>query len=170
MTASQLLEEEGLAWKDAAEASNALSMAEYVYNYPDMPEGAKIVLHQLKLDLVASSNFSWRLAHNKMLLRRFIALGNLKKTQPPIDEDQKLALLHAPFTGTTLFGEELAKLREANTKCANAVTVHPTTAPPASYPSRGSDFLPMSTDVYRCLPDLAPMSTPVNVMQCHECA
>ena len=40
--------------------------------------------------------------------------------------------------------------------------------------SSGSDFLPMSSDVtdvyrcYRCLPDLAPMSTPVNVMQCHE--
>ena len=152
MTASQLLEEEGLAWKDAAEASNALSMAEYVYNYPDMPaEGAKIVLHQLKLDLVASSNFSWRLAHNKMLLRRFIALGNLKKTQPPIDEDQKLALLHAPFTGTTLFGEELAKLREANTKCANAVTVHPTTAPLPPIPRGGRtsyQCLPTSTDVY----------------------
>ena len=126
MTASQLLEEETLAWKDAAAASNALSMAEYVYNYPDMPEGAKIVLHQLKLDLVASSNFSWRLAHNKMLLSRFIALGNLKKTQPPIDEDQKLALLHAPFKGTTLFGGELAKLREASnysTPCLLSLTL-----------------------------------------------
>ena len=109
MTASQLLEEEVLARKNAAAASNALSMAEYIYSYPGMPEGAKILLHQLKLDLVASSNFSWRETHNKMLLRCFIGLENHKKTQPLIDEDQKLALLHAPFTGTTLFGGELAK-------------------------------------------------------------
>ena len=69
-----------------------------------------------------------------MLLRRFIALENLKKTQPPIDEDQKLALLHAPFTRTILFGGELAKLQEANIKRANAFTVLPPTAPPVSYP------------------------------------
>ena len=104
MTAFQLIEEEDLARKNAAAASNALSMAEYIYNYTGMPWGAKIVLHQLKLDLVASSNFSWREAHNKMLLPRFITLENLKKIQPPIDEDQKLALLHASLTETTLFG------------------------------------------------------------------
>ena len=80
MTASQLIEEKSLARKNAAAASNALSMAEYIYNYPGMPKGANIVLHQLKLDLVASINFSWREAHNKMLLRHFIALDNLKKT------------------------------------------------------------------------------------------
>ena len=45
MTVSQLIEEEALARKNAAAASNALSMAEYIYNYPGMPEGAKIVLH-----------------------------------------------------------------------------------------------------------------------------
>ena len=39
-----------------------------------MHEGAQIVLQQLKLDLVASCNFSWREAHNKILLRRFIGL------------------------------------------------------------------------------------------------
>ena len=71
-----------------------------------------------------------------MLMRRLIALYNLKKTQPQIEEDQKLALLHAPFTGTTLFGGELAKLQEANTKHANAVTVFPPTAPPVSYSTR----------------------------------
>ena len=58
----------------------------------------------------------------------------MKKTQPPIDEDQKLALLHALFAGTSLFGGDLAKLHEANTKSVNAVTVYPATAPPASYP------------------------------------
>ena len=39
--------------------------------------------------------------HNDMLMRRSIALENLSRTIPPIDEDQKVALLHAPFKGTT---------------------------------------------------------------------
>ena len=51
LTASQLFEQEALSRKNAAAASNALSMAEYVYNYPGMPEGAKAVMHHLKLDL-----------------------------------------------------------------------------------------------------------------------
>ena len=58
-----------------------------------------------------------------MLLRRLIALDYLKKTIPPTVKDQKLALLHAPFTGTTLFGGELAKVQKANTKRASALTV-----------------------------------------------
>ena len=71
-----------------------------------------------------------------MLLRRSIALDCLR-TLPPIDEDQKLALLHAPFKGTMLFGGELAKLQEANTKRASTFTVFPQpTAPPASYSTR----------------------------------
>ena len=82
-----------------------------------MPEGSKAVMHHLKLDLVACCNFSWREAHN-LLLSRSIALDCLRKTSPPIDEDQRLALLHAPFKGTTLFGGELAKLQEVNTKRA----------------------------------------------------
>ena len=98
-----------------------------------MPEGAKAVMLHLKLDLVACSNFSWRKAHNKMLLRRSIALNNLRKTLPPIDEDHRLALLHAPFKGTTFFGGELAKLQEANMK--RAVTFTPI-APPVCYSSR----------------------------------
>ena len=72
-----------------------------------------------------------------MLLRRSIALDCLEKTLPPIDEDQKLALLHAPFKGTTLFGGELAKLQEANTKRAATFTVFPQpTAPSTSYSTR----------------------------------
>ena len=92
-------------------------MAEYIHNYLGMPEGSKAVMHHLKLDLVACCNFSWREAHN-LLLSRSIALDCLRKTSPPIDEDQRLALLHAPFKGTTLFGGELAKLQEVNTKRA----------------------------------------------------
>ena len=136
-TSSQLIEQEALSRKNASAASNALSKAEYIYNYPGMPEGAKAVMLHLKLDLVACCNFSWREVHNKMLLRRSIALDNLRKTLPPIDEDQRLALLHAPFKGTTLFRGELAKLQEANTKRAATFTVFPTPiAPPVSYSSR----------------------------------
>ena len=67
--------------------------------------------------------------HNKMLLRRSIALDYLRKTLPPIDEDQRLALLHAPFKGTSLFGGEFVKLQEANTKHAATFTVFPITKP-----------------------------------------
>ena len=105
-----------------------------------MPEGAKAVMLHLKLDLVACCNFSWREVYNKMLLRRSISLDNLRKMLPLIDEDQRLALLHAPFKGTTLFGGELAKLQDANTKRAATFTVFPTPiAPPVSY--SGKDFL-----------------------------
>ena len=102
-----------------------------------MPEGAEAVILHLNLDLVACCNFSWREAHNNMLLRRSIALDNLRRTLPLIDEDQRLALLHAPFKGTTLFGGELAKLQEANTKHAATFTVFPTPiASPVSHSSR----------------------------------
>ena len=137
LTASQLYEQEALSRNNVAAASNALSMAEYIHYCPAMPEGAKAVMHHLKLDLVACCNFSWIEAHNKMLLCRSIALDCLRKTLPPIDEDQRLALLHAPFKGTTLFGGESAKLQEANTKRAVTFAVFPTpTAPPVSYSSR----------------------------------
>ena len=72
-----------------------------------------------------------------MLLCRSIALDCLRRMLPPIDDDQKFALLHAPFKGTTLFGGELAKLQEANTKRAATFTVFPQpTAPPESYSTR----------------------------------
>ena len=91
----------------------------------------------LKLDIVSCLHYAWREAHNKMLLRRSIALDCLRRTLPHIDEDEKLALLHAPFKGTTLFGGELAKLQEANTKRAATFTVFPQpTAPSTSYSTR----------------------------------
>ena len=123
--------------KNAAAASMALSLAEYIDKYPGMPEGARAVMLLLKLDIISCLNYAWREARNKMLLRRSIALDCLRRMLPPIDDDQKLALLHAPFKGTTLFGGELAKLQEANTKRAATFTVFPQpTAPPASYSTR----------------------------------
>ena len=102
-----------------------------------MPEGARAAMLLLKLDIVSFLHYAWREVHNKMLLRRSIALDCLERTLPPIDEDQKLALLHAPFKGTTLFGGELAKLQEANTKRAATFTVFPQpTVPSTSYSTR----------------------------------
>ena len=60
LTASQLVDQEALSRKNAVAASSTLSIAEYVYNYPGIPEETKVALHHLKLDLVASFNFSWR--------------------------------------------------------------------------------------------------------------
>ena len=88
-----------------------------------MPDGAKAVMLHLKLDLVACCNFAWREAHNKMLWRHSIALDNLRRTLPRIDEDQRLVLLHVPFKVSTLFGGELVKLQEANTKHMATFTV-----------------------------------------------
>ena len=134
ISASQLIDQEAMSRKNAAAASTALSLAEYIDNYPGMPEGARAAMLLLKIDIVSCLHYAWREAHNKMLLRRSIALDCLRRTLPPIDKDQKLALLHAPFKGTTLFGGELAKLQEANTKRAATFTVFPQpTAPSASY-------------------------------------
>ena len=137
LSASQLQDQETMSRKSAAAASTALSIAEYIDNYPGMPEGARAAMLLLKLDIISFLNYAWREVHNKMLLRRSIALDCLERTLPPIDQDQKLALLHAPFRGTTLFGGELAKLQEANTKRAATFTVFPQpTAPPTSYSTR----------------------------------
>ena len=67
--------------------------------------------------------------HNNILMRHFVALDNLSRTFPPIDPDQKFALLQAPFKGTTLFGSELAKLHRANKERASLVTVYPAASP-----------------------------------------
>ena len=137
LTASQLLDQETMSRKSAAAASTALSIAEFIDNYPGMPESARAAMLLLKLDIVSFLHYAWREVHNKMLLRRSIALDCLERTLPPIDEDQKLALLHAPFKGTTLFGGELAKLQEANTKHAATFTVFPqATVPSTSYSAR----------------------------------
>ena len=98
LTASQLIDQEAMSRKNATAASTVLSLAEYIDNYPGMPEGARAVMLLLKLDIISCLNYAWREAHNKMLLRRSIALDCLRRTLPPIDDDdQKLALLHAPF-------------------------------------------------------------------------
>ena len=109
LTASQLIDQEAMSRKNAAAASTALSLAEYIDNYPGMPEGARAVMLLLKLDIISCLNYAWREAHNKMLLRRSIVLDCLRRTLPPIDDDQKLALLHAPFKGTKLFGGEFGE-------------------------------------------------------------
>ena len=94
-------------------------------------------LHHLKLDLVSDFNFAWRTVHNNMLMRRSIAKNNVSRTIPLIEEDQKVALLHAPFKGMTLFGSELAKLQKANMEHGSALTVFPAPAvPPQSYTTK----------------------------------
>ena len=49
--ASQFKEHEALARKTAAALSNALSIAEYMYNRPEISEETRVGLHQIKLDL-----------------------------------------------------------------------------------------------------------------------
>ena len=81
-----------------------------------------------------------------MLMRHSIALDNLSRTIPPIDLAQKVALLHAPFKGTSLFRAELAKLQKANKERASSLTVFPAPAASSqsyttkSYTGRGRSF------------------------------
>ena len=82
--------------------------------------------------MVAAFHLAWMEMHN-MLMGCSIALENLSRTAPPIDEDRKMGLLHTPFKGTTLFGGEVAKLQKANTEQAYALTVFPTSASPMTY-------------------------------------
>ena len=70
-----------------------------------------------------------------MLMHHSVVLDNLSKTIPPIDPDKRVALLHAPFKGTTFFGGELAKVYRANKERASSMTVYPA-APPQSYTTK----------------------------------
>ena len=60
LTASQLVDQEAMSCKNAAAASTALSLAEYIDNYPGMPEGARAVMLLLKLDIISCLNYAWR--------------------------------------------------------------------------------------------------------------
>ena len=53
LATSQLLDQETMSRKSAAAASTALSIAEFVDNYPGMPEGARAAMLLLKLDIVS---------------------------------------------------------------------------------------------------------------------
>ena len=66
-------------------------------------------------------------------MRCSIALENLSRTIPPIDEDENVAVHHAPFKGTTFSAGELAKLQKANTEHAGALTMFPAPAAPPSH-------------------------------------
>ena len=89
LSASQLIDQEAMSRKNVAAASTALSLAEYIDNYPGMPEGARAAMLLLKLDIVSCLNYAWRVMHNQMLLRSSIAVDCLRSTLPPIDEDQR---------------------------------------------------------------------------------
>ena len=90
---------------------------------------------------MAGSNFACRTVHNNMLMCRSMALDNMFITISPMDSDQKDALLHASFKGTTLFG---GKLHRANKELASSVTVYPAASPQTysikPYTGRGRSF------------------------------
>ena len=71
-------------------------------------------------------------------------MDNLSKTIPPIESDHRVALLHASFKGTTLFGGKLAKLHRAKKERASSVTVYPAASPQTyftePYTGRGRSF------------------------------
>ena len=70
-----------------------------------------------------------------MLMRRSIVLDNLDKTILTIDPYQRVALLHAPFKGTTLFGGELARVYRASKERASSVNVYPAVPSVINHPA-----------------------------------
>ena len=46
------MDQETMSRKNAAAASTALSIAEFIDNYPGMPEGARAAMLLLKLDII----------------------------------------------------------------------------------------------------------------------
>ena len=101
-------------------------------------------LRRTSLDLVADADVAWRTVRFHMLMRGSVALDNLSETIPVIDSDHGVALLHAPFKGTTLFGGELAEIYRANKERASSVTVYlaatPQTYSTKPYTGRGKSF------------------------------
>ena len=64
---SQIQDHVALNGKNAAAVSNAISLARYSFNRPEISDETRAALHQLKLDLVTSLNFSWRVVHNMLM-------------------------------------------------------------------------------------------------------
>ena len=58
-TASQLFDQEALTRKTAAAITNALSIAEYIHNQPEISDESKAGLHHVKLDLVSAFLGGW---------------------------------------------------------------------------------------------------------------
>ena len=80
-----------------------LFSCEYMFNQKELSDESKAVLIQIKLDVVATHQFSWLSVHNNMLMCHLIALEYLSRMVPPIDKDQKNDFLHAPLKGSTMF-------------------------------------------------------------------
>ena len=83
LTASQLQDQETMSRKSAAAASTALSIAEFIDNYPGMPEGARAAMLLLKLDIISFLNVISPL-HCFGLSREDLAShGRRSKVSPP---------------------------------------------------------------------------------------
>ena len=95
--ASQLVEHEALGRKTAAAFSNALSIAEYIYNQPEITEESTLS----------------RTVHNSMLMRHSIALDNLSRSIPLIDSDQKGRFTSRTFHGYYPFLRRVTKAAES---------------------------------------------------------
>ena len=90
LTASQLIDQEAMSHKRAAAASTALSLAEFIDNYPHMPEDARSAMLLLKLDVVSFLHYAWRDAVAPL------HCSGLSREDTSIDEDQKLPSFMLP--------------------------------------------------------------------------
>ena len=62
------MDQETMSRKSAAAASTALSIAEFIDNYPGMPEGARAAMLLLKLDIISFLNYAWREVQQNVIM------------------------------------------------------------------------------------------------------
>ena len=116
--------------KSAAAASTALSIAEFIDNYPGMPEGARAAMLLLKLDIVSFLHYAFtEVLHCPGLSRENISSHRRgPEVSPP----------SCPLQGNHAIGRGVGQaIQEANTKRAATFTVFPQPiAPSTSYSTR----------------------------------
>jgi len=125
LRSSELIDLEGLARRTAGAINSGAIVTEFLNSQPEHSELSRALLTQLRLDVAASSQLVWRMVHNIVTLRRTLALVNLNQACPPIEPEQRVQLLRAPFTGELLFGGELAKSHKTKMEKAQKIAMFP---------------------------------------------
>ena len=68
LNSSQFTYFEALNRKAAAAVSSAIILSEYLFDQNELSDKSNAILIQLKLDLAAVNQFSWRPVHNYMIM------------------------------------------------------------------------------------------------------
>ena len=134
LTASQLIDQEAMSHKNAAAASTALSLAEYIDNYPDMPVGARArdYAKGVQTSFYESRPCTWHHLGDQIspgLRRNFRHAGT---NHPHAPKEQRCLLCETPWEIRSFQGrEEILGMREQISLMLqkNAITKVPPNSP-----------------------------------------